>query len=219
MDISFYVFQSEKHLKAYSDASYELNKLTADLGEKYKDKFDKAYESAIFDDEDMPQIYSEEEQKEYDALMLSVESNEGKELKFLYGDSFASMIPAYFRKYHKNLLVNWWDSHYTHLIISEDIIDDLINKTEEVLKFPEKAMEILPVLDIYEVYGKSDDDPEEYRYGAYQVIDGKIYADKNISADDNVYIREIGKYNIAFKQVKELLNANPNIILAYYESL
>ena len=217
MDLKFYMFKDKAALKSYNAIAYEYNQYTSYLYEKYKN--DLVHLDWIgYEDEPVQKIYTDEEASKLKVLEKLTEMSMGKEIEEMYGNSYDSMIPQYFRKYHPEKWQIFIKSHGTYFELSEEMIDDILKKTKEVVECPSKGIDILPPLDLCELFG----DPSlssEYRYGKYKIHNGRIYSDNKFSEDDIVYICEIRRIMSNFKLAKQLLNASPNALIVYHESL
>lgn len=217
MDLRFYMFKDKTALKSYNAIAYEYNQYNSQLYEKYKNELLKI-DWIGYEDDPVQKIYTEEEASKLKVLEKLTEMGMGKEIEEMYGNSYASMIPQYFRRYHPEKWQIFVKSHNTYFELSEEMIDDIIKKTEEIIAYPNKGIDILPPLDLCELFG----DPSlysEYRYGKYKILNRRIYSDNRFSEDDNVYMCEIKRIMNSFKLAKQLLNASPNAIIVYYESL
>lgn len=219
MDLRFYMFKDKAALKSYNAIAYEYNQYNNHLYEKYKNDLLKI-DWIGTEDNPTHKIYTAEEASRLKVLEKLSEMSMGKEIEEMYGNSYDSMIPQYFRRYHPEKWQIFVKSHDTYFELSEEMIDDIIKKTEKVALYPDKGIDIFPPLDLSEAFGDPEM-PPEYRYGRYKVVNGKIYNEDNryISADDNTYICEIKRIMSNFKLAKKLLNASPNAIIVYYESL
>ena len=213
MDLNFVIFNNASTFKAHNAISYEYNQLNQNLYKKYMDKFAESGKNPS-------EVYTKEENTKLQVLERLIEMGKGADIPEMYGDEFASMVVQYFRTHQAEKWEKFIHSKYSYFELNISMIQEVIDITRKVLENPSLGFEIFPPLDTIKCFNDNTI-PEKYRYSPYIINNGEIIpADEyNTYVGHDIYIKTVEKIHKGFKFAKELLNAKPDAIIAYLESL